>query len=82
MLSPLQAALRDAKGDEAELWVHRRRSAITRYAKNEIHQNAVADDWELHGFLSCAKGEPLQLMRVGHGAAHARFRDVPIEVRE
>src|SRR5207302_1513117 len=31
----------------------------------------VADDWELHGFLSCAKGEPLQLMRVGHGAAHA-----------
>ena len=42
----------------------------------------VADDWELHGFLSCAKGEPLQLMRVGHGAAHARFRAVPIEVRE
>jgi TldD protein len=42
----------------------------------------VADDWELHGFLSCAKGEPLQLMRVGHGAAHARFRDVPIEVTE
>src|SRR2546425_5093502 len=42
----------------------------------------VADDWELHGFLSCAKGEPLQLMRVGHGAAHARFRDVPIEGRE
>src|SRR2546426_5360676 len=42
----------------------------------------VADDWELHGFLSCAKGEPLQLMRVGHGAADARFRDVPIEVRE
>ena len=44
--------------------------------------DAVADDWELHGFLSCAKGEPLQFMRVGHGAAHARFRDVPIEVRE
>jgi len=43
--------------------------------------DAVADDWELHGFLTCAKGEPLQLMRVGHGAAHARFRDLPIEVR-
>src|SRR2546427_5901873 len=42
--------------------------------------DGVADDWELHGFLSCAKGEPLQLMRVGHGAAHARFREVPIEV--
>ena len=44
--------------------------------------DGVADDWELHGFPSCAKGEPLQLMRVGHGAAHARFRDVPIEVLE
>jgi TldD protein len=42
--------------------------------------DAVAHDWELHGFLSCAKGEPLQLMRVGHGAAHARFRDLPLEV--
>ncbi|MBI3522624.1 MAG: TldD/PmbA family protein [Chloroflexi bacterium] len=41
----------------------------------------AADDWELHGFLTCAKGEPLQSMRVGHGAAHARFRDRPIEVR-
>ncbi len=42
--------------------------------------DGVADDWEMHGFISCAKGEPLQLMRVGHGAAHARFRDRPIEV--
>jgi len=42
--------------------------------------DGVADDWELHGFLTCAKGEPLQLMRVAHGAAHARFRDLPLEV--
>lgn len=42
--------------------------------------DGIADDWELHGFLSCAKGEPLQLMRVAHGAAHARFRDLPLEV--
>lgn len=42
---------------------------------------AVADDWELHGFLSCAKGEPLQTMRVGHGAAHARFRALPLEIQ-
>ncbi|HEX9496774.1 MAG TPA: TldD/PmbA family protein [Candidatus Limnocylindria bacterium] len=43
--------------------------------------DAVANDWQLHGFTTCAKGEPLQGMRVGHGAAHARFRDRPIEVR-
>lgn len=44
MLGPLEVALRDVKADEAELWVHRRRSAISRYAKNEIHQNVVADE--------------------------------------
>ena len=45
MLTPLQDALRASEGaDEAELWVHRRRSAITRYAKDQIHQNAVADE--------------------------------------
>lgn len=43
--------------------------------------DGVADDWELHGFLSCAKGEPLQTMRVGHGAAHARFRGLPLEIQ-
>ena len=31
-------------GVEAELWAHRRRSAITRYAKNKVHQNAAADE--------------------------------------
>jgi TldD protein len=69
-----------------------RRGALEGYARGVSFQSltpafwarcdGVADDWELHGFLSCAKGEPLQLMRVGHGAAHARFRNVPIEVRE
>jgi predicted Zn-dependent protease len=48
LLAPLRDALRDARVDEAELWVHRRRSAITRYAKNEIYQNAVADETLVH----------------------------------
>src|SRR5438552_9250634 len=44
MLAPLQSALRDVKGGEVELWAHRRRSAITRYAKDQVHQNALADE--------------------------------------
>jgi predicted Zn-dependent protease len=44
VLAPLQAALRDVKGGEVELWAHRRRSAITRYAKDQVHQNALADE--------------------------------------
>lgn len=44
LLAPLRTALRDVTGAEVELWAHRRRSAITRYAKNEVHQNALADE--------------------------------------
>jgi len=36
--------------------------------------------WRLHGLLNCGKGEPGQVMRVSHGAAPARFRDVEIGV--
>lgn len=38
------AVLGEVRADEAELWLHRRRSAITRYASNQIHQNALADE--------------------------------------
>ena len=82
MLAPLQAALRDAKGDEVELWVHRRRSAITRYAKNEIHQNALADETHVQARVVLGKAvgiatanslEPSELRRlVGDAAAAAR----------
>lgn len=44
--------------------------------------DGVADlrSWKLWGLLSCAKGEPLQLLHVGHGAAPARFRDLMVGV--
>ena len=32
------------------------------------------DDWKLWGFMTCGKGDPMQIMQVGHGAAPARFR--------
>jgi len=35
-----------------------------------------ADDWRLWGISTCGKGDPVQSMHVGHGAAPARFRDV------
>jgi TldD protein len=34
--------------------------------------------WRLWGFVSCGKGDPVQLMAVGHGCAPARFRDVEV----
>ena len=34
--------------------------------------------WQLWGVPNCAKGEPMQLMHVGHGAPYARFDRVSI----
>ncbi len=36
--------------------------------------------WKMHGIMNCGKGEPGQTMRVGHGTAPARFRDVQVGV--
>jgi TldD protein len=35
-------------------------------------------DYKLWGFVSCGKGDPMQLMAVGHGCAPARFRGVTV----
>ena len=39
-----------------------------------------ASEWRLVGLSNCGKGEPGQMMRVSHGAAPARFRDVEVGV--
>jgi TldD protein len=39
-----------------------------------------APAWNLHGLLNCGKGGSDQVMRVSHGAAPARFRDVEVGV--
>ncbi len=35
-----------------------------------------SEDWRLWGVANCGKGDPMQAMHVGHGAAPARFRGV------
>ena len=40
------------------------------------------DDWRLWGIPSCGKGEPMQMMHVGHGVAPARFSKVRMEGTE
>ena len=86
MLAPLRDALKDAKADEAELWAHRRRSAITRYAKNESHQNALADETYVQarvvvsgavGIASANSLEPGDLRRLLSDARAAAQLSVP-----
>lgn len=38
------------------------------------------DYWTVWGTPNCGKGEPMQVMRTGHGAAPARFRDIKVGV--
>lgn len=40
------------------------------------------DHWRMWGVLNCAKGEPMQLMHVGHGAAPTRFSSVRVGVMQ
>lgn len=44
--------------------------------------DAVCDahHWTVWGTPNCGKGEPMQVMRTGHGAAPARFRNVRVGV--
>ncbi len=37
---------------------------------------ANQDHWHIFGVPNCGKGEPMQIMRVSHGASPARFRKV------
>ncbi|MFB3881209.1 MAG: TldD/PmbA family protein [Armatimonadota bacterium] len=41
---------------------------------------AGPDEWHPWGVLNCGKGEPMQVMWVGHGVAPARFRNVRVGV--
>ncbi|UCF71281.1 MAG: TldD/PmbA family protein [candidate division WOR-3 bacterium] len=38
------------------------------------------DSWRMHGTPNCGKGEPGQIMFVGHGTTPARFRNVQIGI--
>jgi TldD protein len=39
---------------------------------------AGPEEWKLHGVPNCAKGEPVQIMHVGHGTSPARFEKVEV----
>lgn len=45
---------------------------------NSCDAVSSAGHWRLWGLPSCAKGEPIQIAHVAHGAAPARFRGVQV----
>jgi TldD protein len=53
-------------------------SGITTEFWNSCDAICNADEWVLWGTPNCGKGQPMQVMGTGHGAAPARFRNVKI----
>jgi TldD protein len=47
---------------------------------NSCDAIANQNHWQLWGTPNCGKGEPMQVMGTGHGAAPARFRNVRVGV--
>jgi TldD protein len=67
--------------------------ALTQMVRNPSYQgitprfwngcDAVAnrDEWRLWGVLNCGKGDPMQVMHVGHGTSRARFQNVKVGIK-
>jgi len=55
-------------------------SGITTEFWNSCDAICSAEQWRLWGTPNCGKGQPMQTMGTGHGAAPARFRNVRIGV--
>lgn len=67
-----------------------KKGKITRPLKNCIYSGITPDfwktcnaicgkeEWQMYGLNSCGKGDPVQSISVGHGAAPARFAKVKI----
>src|SRR5579862_3065492 len=53
-------------------------SGITTEFWNSCDAICGADEWVLWGTPNCGKGQPMQTMGTGHGAAPTRFRNVRI----
>ena len=56
-------------------------AGITPEFWNSCDAVAGPDEWRMFGLINCGKGQPGQTMRVGHGAAPARFNNVRVGIR-
>jgi TldD protein len=55
-------------------------AGVTPHFWRSLDAVCSAPEWRLWGVGNCGKGEPGQVMRVSHGTAPARFRDVQVGV--
>jgi len=67
-------------GKRGKLYRNASYAGITPDFWNSLDAIAGPSEWRMFGLINCGKGQPGQVMRVGHGAAPARFRDVTVGI--
>jgi TldD protein len=77
-----EAAWEIRNGRMGRLLKNPRYTGITPQFWGSCDAVAGPEEWRMWGTPNCGKGQPGQVMRVGHGAAPARFRDVNVGVAQ
>jgi TldD protein len=75
-----EAAWEIAEGERGRLLRNPSYAGVTPDFWGSCDAVCSASEWELVSLIDCGKGEPGQVMRVSHGCAPARFRDVEVGV--
>jgi TldD protein len=75
-----EAAWEIKDGKLGQMYKNPTYTGITPKFWNSCYAVCNRNHWKLWGVPNCGKGEPMQVARVAHGAAPARFRRVRIGV--
>jgi TldD protein len=67
-------------GQRGKLYRNGSYAGITPEFWNSCDAIAGPSEWRMFGLINCGKGQPGQVMRVGHGAAPARFQDITVGI--
>jgi len=67
-------------GKRGRLYRNGSYAGITPEFWNSCDAVAGESEWRMFGLINCGKGQPGQVMRVGHGAAPARFQDITVGI--
>ena len=69
-----------SNGQRGKLYRNASYGGITPDFWNSCDAVAGPSEWRMFGLINCGKGQPGQVMRVGHGASPARFQDVAVGI--
>jgi TldD protein len=76
----VEAAYEIKQGKIGRLYKNATYTGITPQFWNSCDAICGPTEWKVWGTPNCGKGEPMQVMRTGHGAAPARFRNIQVGV--